>query len=167
VVSQSFGTAAYVHLLAIGVRASSLASSACQNSYRELGVSVESLEVKDSLSLHLSRHSQLLTVSVRATRSSPAKQAFFRNWHLFPSSHMRRSNSPPLNVCLPSINRASQALCSKANTNSQGPLLRNANGIQMTRLNLLLAVLTKVCKLKLYTQDVYVNITAGVQVKGA
>jgi len=65
------------------------------------------------------------------------------------------------------LTRASQALCSKANTNSQGPLLRNANGIQMTRLNLLLAVLTKVCKLKLYTQDVYVNITAGVQVKGA
>lgn len=76
-------------------------------------------------------------------------------------------STPPLKMYSVCINRAAQALCSKANTNSQGPLLRNANGIQMTRLNLLLAVLTKVCKLKLYTQDVYVNITAGVQVKGA
>lgn len=57
-----------------------------------------------------------------------------------------------------------QALCSKAN-GSQAPLVRNTNGIPMTRLNLLLAVLTKVCKLKLFTQDVYVNVTAGVQVK--
>jgi len=34
------------------------------------------------------------------------------------------------------------------------------------RLALLIAVLTKCTKLKLYTQDVFVNVTSGLQLKG-
>ncbi|KAK3287850.1 hypothetical protein CYMTET_4657, partial [Cymbomonas tetramitiformis] len=60
-----------------------------------------------------------------------------------------------------------QALCSEATQapggGKGGGVRRYGTGVQLTRLHLLLAVLTKRMRLPLYRQDVFVNVTGGIQ----
>mmetsp|Transcript_27628 Transcript_27628/g.38145 ORF Transcript_27628/g.38145 Transcript_27628/m.38145 type:complete len:646 (+) Transcript_27628:40-1977(+) len=54
-----------------------------------------------------------------------------------------------------------QALCTKSSDPRSGAR-RNSNGVPFNRLVLLLAVLGKQAKLKLHSQDVFVNVTSGI-----